>query len=219
MLIIYFDTVDAFQRTSRYEKKGKIGLFVEKFQYIRECYKKIKKIQENNKLYFTKAQIIEGDVLDLKNLINYEKKFDACITSPPYYFSIDYVGKDKIAYEYLNLDTKEIEKKYLGMKENNLKNLDSSLSYLSGFPSKVIRYYLDLKIAIENIYWALKSGGKLAIIVGDSTVDGKKIPTTIMTKRFCEEVGFKFEKLIFNPLLGVRNRAIRGESIIICTKP
>jgi hypothetical protein len=219
MLIIYFDTVDAFQRTSRYEKKGKIGLFVEKFQYIRECYKKIKKIQENNKLYFTKAQIIEGDVLDLKNLINYEKKFDACITSPPYYFSIDYVGKDKIAYEYLNLDPKEIEKKYLGMKENNLKNLDSSLSYLSGFPSKIIRYYLDLKIAIENIYWALKSGGKLAIIVGDSTVDGKKIPTTIMTKMFCEEVGFKFEKLIFNPLLGVRNRAIRGESIIICTKP
>jgi len=27
-----------------------------------------------------------------------------------HYFSIDYVGKDKIAYEYLNLDTKEIEK-------------------------------------------------------------------------------------------------------------
>ncbi|MCI4454268.1 MAG: hypothetical protein JHC25_04905 [Thermodesulfobacterium sp.] len=59
------------------------------------------------------------------------------------------------------------------MKENNLRNLDSSLSYLSGFPSKVIRYYLDLKIAIQNIYWALKSGGKLAIIVGDSTVDEK----------------------------------------------
>jgi hypothetical protein len=31
MLIIYFDTVDAFQRTSRYEKKGKTGLFIEKF--------------------------------------------------------------------------------------------------------------------------------------------------------------------------------------------
>jgi hypothetical protein len=39
------------------------------------------------------------------------------------------------------------------------------------------------------------------------------------TKKFCEEVGFKFEKLIFNPLLGARNRAIRGESVIICYKP
>jgi len=34
----------------------------------------------------------------------------------------------------------------------------------------------------------------------------------------CEEIGFKYQKLIFNPLLGARNRAIRGESIIICQK-
>jgi hypothetical protein len=64
----------------------------------------------------------------------------------------------------------------------------------------------------------IAKSGKLAIIVGDSTVNGKKIPTTMMTKRFCEEVGFKFERLIFNPLLGARNRAIRGESVIICEK-
>ncbi len=65
----------------------------------------------------------------------------------------------------------------------------------------------------------MKPGGKLAIIIGDSTVNGKKIPTTMTTKKFCEETGFKFEKLIFNPLLGARNRAIRGESVIICHKP
>ncbi|MFQ6126210.1 MAG: hypothetical protein ACE5R6_16620 [Candidatus Heimdallarchaeota archaeon] len=56
-------------------------------------------------------------------------------------------------------------------------------------------------------------------IMGDSTVGGEKIPTTMMTKTFCEEAGFEFDKLIFNPLLGARNRAIRGESIIICEKP
>ncbi|MHC1635994.1 MAG: hypothetical protein ACXQTS_05175, partial [Candidatus Methanospirareceae archaeon] len=72
--------------------------------------------------------------------------------------------------------------------------------------------------SIENMYWALKPGGKMAIIIGDSTVGGKKIPTTMITKRFCEEIGFRYKKLIFNPLLGARNRAIRGESIIICEK-
>jgi len=79
-------------------------------------------------------------------------------------------------------------------------------------------YYEDLKKSVENMFWSLKPRGKIAIIVGDSTVNGRKIPTTILTKRFCEEVGFKFKKLIFNPLLGARNRAIRGESIIICDK-
>jgi hypothetical protein len=47
MLAIYFDTVDAFVRTSRYNRKGKIGLFIEKFNYIKECYKKTMEIKKN----------------------------------------------------------------------------------------------------------------------------------------------------------------------------
>jgi len=214
MLVIYFDTVDAFARTSRYNKKGKEGLFIEKFKYIKECYNKLIEVKEKYNLKFKKAKIIEGDVLDLKKYENFKEKFDAIITSPPYYFSIDYVGKDKIAYDYLGIDMKKIESKYLGMKNE----IPLQKNY-GNLPSKVIRYYEDLKISIENMYWSLKPGGKLAIIIGDSTVSGRKIPTTMMTKIFCEEIGFKFEKLIFNPLLGARNRAIRGESIIICTKP
>lgn len=214
MLIIYFDTVDAFIRTSSYNRTGKIGLFIKKFNYIKDCFQKTIRIKERNKLKFESAQILEGDILKLKNFKDFEGKFDAVITSPPYYFSIDYVGKDKIAYDYLGVDMKKVESKYLGMKNGG------QLSRQYGkLPIKVVMYYEDLKKSIENIFWALKPKGKLAIIVGDSTVYSRKIPTTMMTKNFCEETGFKFEKLIFNPLLGARNRAIRGESIIICHKP
>jgi len=212
MLAVYFDTVDAFIRTSRYNRKGKVGLFIEKLNYIKNCYKKTIEIRDKYELKLEPARIIEGDILDLKNMNDIQEKFDACITSPPYYFSIDYVGKDKIAYDYLGTDMKKIESKYLGMKNGKPKG-----NY-SGLPTKVAMYYEDLKESIKNIFWALKSGGRLAIIIGDSTVNGKKIPTTMTTKKFCEEVGFKFEKLIFNPLLGARNRAIRGESVIICEK-
>jgi len=173
---------------------------------------KTMEIKERYGLKFEPAEIIEGDILELRNISEMKGKFDACITSPPYYFSIDYVGKDKIAYDYLGIDTEKIESKYLGMKDGKPKN------YYGGLPIKVAMYYDDLKESIKNIYYALKPGGKLAIIIGDSTVNGKKIPTTMITKKFCEEVGFKFEKLIFNPLLGARNRAIRGESVIICHK-
>ena len=213
MLVIYFDTLDAFTRTSRYNKKGRLGLFIEKFNYIKDCFKKIEDIKEKHKLKFEPARIIQGDVLKLKEFKEMEGLFDAVITSPPYYFSIDYVGKDKIAYNYLGIQMKEIESKYLGMKINK----KPKRSYGS-LPLRVAMYYEDLEESIKNIFWALKPGGKLAIIVGDSTVSGKKIPTTMVTKNFCEEVGFKFITLIFNPLLGTRNRAIRGESIIICEK-
>ncbi len=215
MLVIYFDTVDAFVRTSRYNRKGKQGLFIEKLNYIKNCYKKTMEIKDKYGLKFESARIIEVDILELKSMNEMKEKFDACITSPPYYFSIDYVGKDKIAYDYLGADMKKIESKYLGMKNNV--HLKGKGNY-NGLPSRVAMYYDDLKEAIKNIFWALKPGGKLAIIIGDSTVNGKKIPTTMTTKKFCEEAGFKFEKLIFNPLLGARNRAIRGESVIICEK-
>ena len=213
MLVVYFDTIDAFVRTSRYNRKGKVGLFIEKLNYIRDCYRKTIEIKEKYGLKFEPAKIIEGDILELKNMSEMEEKFDACITSPPYYFSIDYVGKDKIAYDYLGADMKKIESKYLGMKNNG-----SPQNNYNGLPLRVAMYYEDLKESIKNIYWSLKRGGKLAIIIGDSTVNGKKIPTTMTTKKFCEEAGFKFEKLIFNRLLGARNRAIRGESVIFCEK-
>jgi len=213
MLIAYFDTVDAFARTSKYNSKGKMGLFIEKFNYIKACHKKLIEIKERYNLVFKKARIIEDDVLELKKYTEFENKFDAIITSPPYYFSIDYVGKDKIAYDYLGINMKKIESHYLGMKNTHKPNRD-----YGNLPTRVVLYYEDLRKSIENMYWALKPGGKIAIIIGDSTVNGRKIPTTMMTKKFCEEIGFKFIKLIFNPLLGARNRAIRGESIIICEK-
>lgn len=213
MLVIYFDTIDAFIRTSRYNRKGKVGLFIEKLNYIKSCYTKTMEIKDKYGIKFESAKIIEGDVLELYNMTEMKEKFDACITSPPYYFSIDYVGKDKIAYDYLGVDMKKIESKYLGMKNSR------PAGNYSGLPPKVAMYYEDLKESIKNIYRVLKPGGKLAIIIGDSTVNGKKIPTTMTTKKFCEEIGFQFEKLIFNPLLGARNRAIRGESVIICHKP
>lgn len=67
MLVIYFDTIDAFARTSRYNRKGKEGLFVEKFTYMKKCYEKLMQIKENWGLNFADAEIYEGDVLDIKN--------------------------------------------------------------------------------------------------------------------------------------------------------
>ena len=212
MLVLFFDTADAFDRTSRYNKKGKLGLFLDKYNYVKSCRQKLMDLKERYNLRFEKAEIINDDVLDLKKHTEFQSKFDAIITSPPYYFSIDYVGKDKIAYDYLGVDMKKVESKYLGMKNSSGRKSVGELS------PRVTHYYEDLHESIKNMYWTLKQGGKMAIVVGDSTVSGVKIPTTIMTKRFCEDAGFTFRKLIFNPLLGARNRAIRGESIIICEK-
>ena len=42
LLFIYFDTIDAFERTNKYRKKGELNFFKEKFYYIKDCYLKLK---------------------------------------------------------------------------------------------------------------------------------------------------------------------------------
>ena len=58
-LFFYFDTVDAFDRTSRYKKKGELGLFIEKFFYIRDCYLKLKQFLQAKNLSYKKSMIQE----------------------------------------------------------------------------------------------------------------------------------------------------------------
>ena len=217
-LLIYFDTVDAFVRTSRYNKKGELGLFIEKFIYVKDCYLKLKNFLKSKKIDYQKADLKQGTVLSLKCAGIQDNSIDAIITSPPYYFSLDYVGKDKIAYDYLNkigffnYEMDEVKNEYLGMKVKN------DIVSRRIMEKRVITYFLDLKQSIKEMIRVTKKGGKIAIVIGDSSLNGSRLPTTEKTNQFCLEYGLKHIKTVFNPLLGSRNRAIRGESILLYEK-
>jgi len=218
LLLIYFDTKDAFVRTTKYNRKGLEGLFIEKFNYIKDCYKKTKIFLNEFNLQYEKSVIKEGNVLDLNAAGINDETIDAIITSPPYYFSLDYIGKDKIAYDYLNAigffsyNMENIKNEYLGMKVKQ----DTHSNRL--IEKKVITYFDDLENSIKEMIRVLKPNGKIAIIIGDSTLEGKKLPTTQKTHEYCIKYGLNHIRTVFNPLLGSRNRAIRGESILLYNK-
>lgn len=217
-LMLYFDTRDAFVRTTRYNRKGKRGLFIEKFNHIKDCYAKTKQFLAEWDINYREATIKEGNVLDLKSAGIDDESIDAIITSPPYYFSLDYVGKDKIAYDYLNeikffnYRMEDVKNEYLGMK------VKSNVLAKRLLEKKVITYFDDLEKSVQEMVRVLKTGGQIAIVIGDSTLEGKKLPTTQKTHDYCIRYGLKHIRTIFNPLLGARNRAIRGESILIYKK-
>ena len=218
-LLIYFDTIDAFARTTRYNRKGELGLFFEKYYYIKNCYFKLKQFMQDNKLTYRKSEIKRGNVLDLKSGGIADNSIDAIITSPPYYFSLDYVGKDKIAYDYLNEikffnhDMDIIKKEYLGMK------IREEIWEKKTLEKKVVTYFIDLEESIKEMVRVSKEGAKIAIVIGDSSLNGNKLPTTEKTQQFCLKYGLKHIRTIFNPLLGARNRAIRGESVLLYENP
>ena len=96
LLLIYFDTVDAFVRTTRYNRKGELGLFIEKFHTIRDCHSKLMQFIKRKRLCYARADIREANVLDLHKANIEDNSIDAIITSPPYYFSLDYVAKIRL---------------------------------------------------------------------------------------------------------------------------
>ena len=195
-----------------------MGLFIEKYNYLKNCYFKLKKFCKEKKLPYQKATIKEGNVLDLKAVGIKDNSIDAIITSPPYYFSLDYVGKDKIAYDYLNeikffnYNMVEVKNEYLGMK------VKEGIGAKKLLEKKVITYFLDLEQSVKEMVRVVKNGGKIAIVIGDSSLNGSKLPTTEKTHQFCLKYGLKHIRTIFNPLLGQRNRAIRGESVLLYGK-
>jgi len=224
-VLLYIDSEDTFLRTTRFNKIGKFNFFKSKFEKIIERSRKLQLEKERHGLVFVPASIQMQDILDFDIGGDKKEKFDIAITSPPYFFSVDYVGKDKVFYDFFDVDMKSVSAKYLGMRQagvaDNLvegKKIVASLGFEQDLSNKIVVYYLDLRKAISNIYNMLKCGGILAIVVGDSTYNKKPLPTTKATKYFANEIGFSLLHEIFNPLLGRQNRAIRGETVLVFLK-
>jgi hypothetical protein len=212
--LLYFDTLDAIDRCQYYKNKNKFDLFNTKLEKLKESHQKIREIQNKNSLMFENAEILQYNIIDFMNETNYFEKFDACITSPPYYFSLDYLERNKIAFNYWNIDINKFTKLSLGMDiKENFRDFS-----ISGLPYSVYNYLVELKKAYENIYKLLKPKGKFALVIGDSTLNGNEIPTTMISQKFCKEIGFSFIDSVFNPLLGVKNNSIRGETILLYEK-
>ena len=83
---------------------------------------------------------------------------------------------------------------------------------------KVVTYFIDLEKSVEEIVRVTKPQGKVAIVTGNSSLNGNVLPTTEKTHQFCVNYGLKHLRTVFNPLLGSRNRAIRGESVLLYEK-
>ena len=71
-----------------------------------------------------------------------------------------------------------VKNKYLGMKVNEEVPAKKILE------KKVITYFIDLEKSIQEIARVTKNKGKIAIVIGDSSLNGEKLPTTAKTHQY-----------------------------------
>lgn len=153
------------------------------------------------------AKIIGNDA---RTLPITENNVDLIVTSPPYANAIDYVRLHKLSLYWLGeKDLPKLDRSFIGTERvyaenfnkefryrlpsvnkyvSQLKSIDKKRSYI------LYTYFLDMEQCFEEMYRVLKHGSIAAIVIGNSTIRGVKIPTNECFNSIARSVGFKVRK-------------------------
>ena len=143
-------------------------------------------------------------VADARRLPLADESVDGVLTSPPYSIALNYVSNDEHALRYLGADPQAAAADFIGVRGSG--------------SERIALYESDMRTAYSEIARVLKPGRKAAIVLGDATVNGARVPTV----RHCEDVfrGMGFRRLdkINKIIFGLYN-VMQREDILIFQKP
>jgi len=95
-------------------------------------------------------------------------KADLVICHPPYFNSYKYSGVNSLELSWLGVDHSTIRKD------------EVRESFKVGKPEKVSEYIADMSKGLKNLKSSLKKNGRLALMIGDTSIREKYIPVTKM---------------------------------------
>jgi len=200
--LLLFTFLDVKDMQSRLRvKKGLFYLFKTKLEKIVDSIKKTKEILDLNNIFPGQALILNENALNCKKI--FKKKFDAIITSPPYFFSLNYLNRNKFFNQYFGINEFHEEKHQLGRFTSN---------YYTTYEKS---FQFELGKALEAFNEIIKEKGKLAIIMGNSNFKGKVIDNCHYILKKGKDLGWKKIRFFTNPILGKNTKNIFHEKIIL----
>jgi len=202
LLFCYLDICDLISRINKSYQK--FWLFKKKIKKIIQMIKKTQNLLNQNNIRPGESIILNESALNCDKLFNI--KFDAIITSPPYFFSLDYLNRNEFFNRYFNINVNNKQEQELGRSSyKRINNYEEAFKYELGLVLKIFD-----KIT--------KNNGKIGIIMGDSQFRGEKIKSTKFILEKGKNLGWKLEKIIKNPIIGKRTHKIFEENIILFSK-
>ena len=162
------------------------------------------------------AQFITLDIREPLSEIGLIKKdsIDFVITSPPYPNSFDYHLYHRFRLFWLGFDPKNFGESEIGSHLRNQRQEDGFGTYLT-----------EMKLALENIYYALRPGRYAVVIVGDGIYGGRVYNTAEELSEVSRKIGFVDSSIIIRSLhkskrsVGPSARRLEKEQILILRKP
>ena len=146
---------------------------------------------------------VRAEVGDARNLNLPSESVDGIITSPPYSIAVDYIKQDMHAFNYLGINPDDLSKNLIGLRGKG--------------DDRIKNYQVDMRAAFEEMHRVLKPKRRCAVIIGDVTYNGERLPIKDWFIHYAKNVGFEVEGVIRRPILGGYAR-LRYEYILMFRK-
>lgn len=158
----------------------------------------------------TDLKFITARQLDKSRTKIDDNEIDGIITSPPYYFAIDYLEEDRSQLEYMGYNIDGIRKRMIGLRGKD-------------FKAKMELFSKDMDSVFSEMHRVLKVGKCTSVIIGYNTVqiqrELKELGLNLNEKIVSLAKGneLSLEKHIIRPIEGARN-IMQTEDILIFRK-
>jgi len=188
----------------RYIKVDMWKQFNKNIKSIVKNVEKFCELKKNLEFEFGETKLIQGDARFITDYGIEANSIDGIVTSPPYSIAVDYIAQDMHAFQYLGIDPRKLQDKLVGLKGKG--------------EEKVKIYFEDMRFAFKSMFEVLKPNSYCAVVIGDVTYNGRKLPISETYVELAKNAGFDYIGIIRRPILGGFAR-LRYEYIIIFKKP
>jgi len=192
---------------------------------------KIKEIEERKvkaRIIWDDAKSIKKGSLGIKGYLSREgsrtlrsNSIDLILTSPPYLTAQKYIRTQKLELFWLEMVSEEefdnLRKEIIGtekvpIKEINfdykfgIKSIDSIITWACPLSKEraatIIKYFLDMKKSLIEMYRVLKKGAYCIIVIGNNKVLGKYLETYRLITDLALATGFKLKIILKDKIRG-----------------
>lgn len=140
---------------------------------------------------------------DARQLPIDDNSVDGVITSPPYSIALNYVANDSHALRFLGFEPDVFANEFIGVRGTGA--------------GRAALYEDDMQLAYAEIARVLRPGRSAAIVLGNATVGGERMPTVDNCEKTFRKLGFELQHKINKIIFGLYN-VMQREDILIFRK-
>ena len=141
---------------------------------------------------------------DARRLPLEDESVDGVLTSPPYSIALNYVANDAHALRFLGAEPERAAADFIGVR--------------GAGGGRIALYESDMRAVYAEIARVLRPGRTAAIVLGDATVNGVRVPTVKNCEDAFREMGFRQLERINKIIFGLYN-VMQREDILLFQKP